>query len=53
MLRPVVWYMFADILEEPSSSSLNLMTETADLFGVVTIYHTKHHTQKDSNLHSR
>jgi len=39
---------------EESSPSINLMIETADLSGVVTIYHTKrHHTHKDSNLHSR
>jgi hypothetical protein len=51
--RPVVWYVCTDILGE-SSPSINLMTEPAYLSGVVTIYHTKrHHTHKDSNLHSR
>jgi len=50
--RRVVRYVCTDILEE-SSPSVNLTIETADLSGVVTIYHTKHHTPKDSNLHSR
>jgi len=40
MCRPVVLYVCTDILEE-SSPSINLMIETADLSGVVTIYHTK------------
>ena len=50
--RPVVRYVCTDISEEPSPS-INLMFETADLSGVVTIYHTKHHTHKDSNLYCR